>query len=40
MSTSLLYHASEIRGYDHVHTDYQGGATIFTIRQDPDDRRC
>jgi transposase len=40
MSTSLLYHAFGIRGYDHVRTDYQGGATIFTIRQDPDDCRC
>ena len=40
MSTSLLYHAFGIRGYDHVRTDYQGGATIFTIRQDPHDCRC
>lgn len=40
MSTSLLYHAFGIRGYEYVRTDYQGGATIFTIRQDPDDCRC
>jgi transposase len=40
MSTSLLYHAFGIRGYDHVRTDYRGGATIFTIRQDPEDCRC
>jgi transposase len=40
MSTSLLYHAFGIRGYDYVRTDYQGGATIFTIRQDPHDGRC
>jgi transposase len=40
MSTSLLYHAFGIRGYDYVRTDYQGGATIFTIRQDPHDCRC
>lgn len=40
MSTSLLYHAFGIRGYDYVRTDYQGGATIFTIRQDPEDCRC
>ena len=40
MSTSLLYHAFGIRGYQYVRTDYQGGAMIFTIRQDPDDCRC
>jgi transposase len=40
MSTSLLYHAFGIRGYEYVRTDYLGGATIFTIRQDPDDCRC
>jgi transposase len=40
MSTSLLYHAFGIRGYESVRTDYHGGATIFTIAQDPDDCRC
>jgi transposase len=40
MSTSLLYHAFGIRGYEYIRTDYLGGATIFTIRQDPDDCRC
>lgn len=40
MSTSLLYHGFGIRGYDYVRTDYQGGETIFTIQQDPDDCRC
>jgi transposase len=40
MSTSLLYHAFGIRGYEYVRTDYQGGATIFTIHQDPDACRC
>jgi transposase len=40
MSTSLLYHSFGIRGYEYIRTDYQGGATIFTIRQDPDDCRC
>ena len=40
MSTSLLYHAFGIRGYDYVRTNYQGGATIFTISQDADDCRC
>ncbi len=40
MSTSLLYHAFGIRGYDYIRTDYEGGEVIFTIRQDPDDCRC
>ncbi len=37
MSTSLLYHAFGIRGYDYVRTDYQDGRVIFTIMQDPED---
>jgi transposase len=40
ISTSLLYHSFAIRGYEYVRTDYHGGATIFTIAQDPDDCRC
>ena len=40
MSTSLLYHAFGIRGYDYVRTDYQDGQVIFTIAQDPQDCRC
>jgi transposase len=40
MSTSLLYHAFGIRGYEYVRTNYEGGEVIFTIRQDPDDCRC
>jgi transposase len=40
MSTSLLYHAFGIRGYDYVRTEYQDGQVIFTIAQDPDDCRC
>jgi transposase len=40
MSTSLLYHAFGIRGYDYVRTDYHDGEVIFTISQDPDDCRC
>ena len=40
MSTSLLYHAFGIRGYDYVRTQYQDGQVIFTIAQDPDDCRC
>jgi transposase len=40
MSTSLLYHAFGIRGYSYTRTDYPGGQTIFTIRQDPQTCRC
>ena len=40
MSTSLLYHAFGIRGYQYIRTDYQGGQTIFTIRQEPETCRC
>jgi len=40
MSTSLLYHAFGIRGYYYTRTDYQGGQTIFTIRQEPETCRC
>jgi transposase len=34
MSTSLLYHAFGIRGYEYVRTNYEGGQTIFTIQQE------
>jgi len=40
MSTSLLYHAFGLRGYDYVKTEYQEGGVIFTIRQRPHTRRC
>jgi transposase len=40
MSTSLLYHAFGIRGYRYTRTDYQGGQTIFSIRQDLHTCRC
>ena len=40
MSTSLLYHAFCIRGYEYVRTEYQGGEVIFTIRQEPKTLRC
>src|SRR3954465_7516242 len=40
MSTSLLDHAFGIRGYHYTRTDYQDGATIFTIRQEPETCRC
>src|SRR5947209_20211858 len=40
MSTSLLYHAFGIRGYHYTRTDYPGGQTIFTIRQEFDTCRC
>ncbi len=40
MSTSLLYHAFGLRGYDYVNTDYQEGGVVFTIRQRPHTWRC
>src|SRR3954454_16816030 len=40
MSTSLLYHAFGIRGYQYTRTDYQGGQVIFTVRQEPAPCRC
>jgi transposase len=40
MSTSLLYHAFGIRGYEYVRTEYQGGKVIFTIRQEARTYRC
>ena len=40
MSTSLLYHAFGIRGYQYTRTDYQGGQVIFTIHQEPRTCRC
>jgi transposase len=40
MSTSLLYHAFSIRGYEYGRTEYQGGEVIFTIRQEPKTFRC
>lgn len=40
MSTSLLYHAFGVRGYQYARTDYRGGDVIFTIRQDSAKCRC
>src|SRR3954470_21607173 len=40
MSTSLLYHAFGIRGYEYTRTRYEGGAVIFSIRQEPETCRC
>jgi len=40
MSTSLLYHAFDIRGYQYVKSRYQGGAVIFKIRQEHEELRC
>ena len=35
MSTSLLYHAFGIRGYQYVHTDYAEGVVVFPISRTP-----
>jgi transposase len=40
MSTSLLYHAFGIHGYEYVRSRYEGGKVIFTIRQKTEDLRC
>jgi transposase len=40
MSTSLLYHAFGIRGYEYVRTDFADGQIEFTIRQDLHTLRC
>lgn len=39
MSTSLMYHAFGVRGYQYVRTEYQEGETVFTIRQEDQDLR-
>ncbi len=40
MSTSLLYHAFGIRGYQYVRTRYEAGAVIFAIDQPREAYRC
>jgi transposase len=40
MSTSLLYHAFGIRGYDYVSTFYEEGCVRFTIRRRRHTYRC
>jgi transposase len=40
MSTSLLYHAFGIRGYQYVRTDYFEGDVAFTIVQKRSQLRC
>lgn len=40
MSTSLLYHAFGIRGFEYVNTKYVNGAVIFAIRSKMEHLRC
>jgi transposase len=40
MSTSFLYHAFGIRGYQYLRTAYQDGPVIFTMGPEPDTCRC
>jgi transposase len=40
MSTSLLYHAFGIRGYDYCRLNYEEGIVIFTVEQQRSDLRC
>ena len=40
MSTSLLYHAFGLVGYQYVSQSFQGGAVTFRIEQPQDRQRC
>jgi len=40
MSTSLLYHAFGVRGYQYGRTFYEGGAVIFSVHQEDHTLRC
>jgi len=40
MSTSLLYHAFGIRGYEYRRSDYVGGEVYFTVFQERERLRC
>jgi transposase len=40
MSTSLLYHAFGIRGYQYTRTEYDNGHVIFNIYQQHESCRC
>jgi transposase len=40
MSTSLLYHAFGIRGYQYTRSEYQCGQVTFSIHQEPKTCRC
>lgn len=40
MSTSLLYHAFGIRGYEYQRTDYVSGEVYFTMSQERERLRC
>ena len=40
MSTSVLYHAFGVRGYEHRRTDYSGGTVIFRVQQPREQLRC
>src|SRR6516165_5969052 len=40
MSTSLLYHAFGIRGYEYIRTEYRDGQVNFTIDQERKTLRC
>jgi transposase len=40
MSTSLLYHAFGLRGYDHLSSSFEGSRVTFTILQPREQLRC
>jgi transposase len=40
MSTSLLYHAFGVRGYQYLKTSYAGGDLVFSVERNPDKLCC
>lgn len=40
MSTSLLYHAWSVRGYQYVRTEYVGGEVVFWVRPNRQALQC
>ena len=40
MSTSLLYHGFDIRGYQYVRSYFKEGKVVFSIKKDPTSLRC
>ena len=40
MSTSELYHAFGIRGYQYVKSEFEGGESFYTVRQGAGSLRC
>lgn len=39
-TTSFLYHTLGLRGYRHLHTEYENGSVFHHVELDPHKRRC